>query len=223
MTKRTFFSALLTLALIPAPASSAAPTEQKKNVQIRVVQEAPLTKAHKFELGAYYGFIGTDPFLTVTNYGAQLGFHFSESLFLNAMTWRHRSQSSAALDTLENNLGTSANTNNPLSYTGGELGFGLAFGKLNLLGKKIIYYDMYLLTGGGITATENGRYTTGTAGIGQHIFLSSSPNLAIKVDFRQALYRETIIEKHVLSELGKTLFSRWNSSSIITVGFSIGI
>jgi outer membrane beta-barrel protein len=94
----------------------------------------------------------------------------------------------------------------------------MLYGKLSVLGKSIIYYDLHLLGGLGYTRTENGSYATPSLGIGQRFYLSKLTSF--RVDYRLQYYNETLIEKQITTKLGQPVGARDNFNNTITFGFS---
>ena len=183
--------------------------------ELGVVQNRLYSKTHKFELGVFGGFMTSDPFLAVKGLGASLGYHFSEVWAAHLLGWKEYSSSSSALETLEAG-GKKANTNIPQSYVGAEVAASILYGKLSLVGKKIIYYDMHLLGGIGATSTENGTYATPHLGIGQQVYLNQWSSL--RVDYRLQRYEERIREKEITPILGQDQGGRTNWTNTITFG-----
>jgi outer membrane beta-barrel protein len=183
--------------------------------ELGVVQNRLYSKARKFELGVFGGFMTSDPFLSVKGLGASLGYHFSEVWAFHVVGWKSYASSSSALETLVAG-GKKANTNIPRSYVGGEFAASILYGKLSLIGKKIIYYDMHLLGGAGATSTENGTYFTPHIGIGQQIYLNQWSS--IRVDYRMMRYDERIKEKETTPILGQDVGGRTNWTNAITIG-----
>jgi outer membrane beta-barrel protein len=140
---------------------------QKGNdVEVSVIQNRLYSKAHTFELGVYVGSISTDPFLSVKNYGLSLGYHINDYFGIVALAWKESVSPSSALTLLQSSENTTANTNDPKSFWGGELDFVPLYGKLSLVGKAIIYFDTHVDAGAGETSTETGNYLTPFIGIG---------------------------------------------------------
>ena len=137
--------------------------------EMGVVQNRAYSKARKFTLGVVGGVINSDPFIANSAMGFNLGYHFSEYLSISALAWRSLSTPSAALVAYQQFSGGASNTNPQNAYFGGEVAGSILYGKLSVLGKSIIYYDLHLLGGIGSTGTENGNFLTGHVGIGQQI------------------------------------------------------
>jgi outer membrane beta-barrel protein len=184
--------------------------------ELGVVQNRTYTKAGKFELGVFGGFVTTDPFLNVKNLGFSFGYHFNEYISAHFVYFHDYPTASSALQTFEQTEGATANTNPPRNYYGGELQASILYGKLSLVGKKIIYYDMHLTAGVGLTNTDNGNYVTPSVGVGQQIFLTKS--LALNIDYRLMAYHEAIYEKVITSELGQLDGYRMNWTNVFSIG-----
>ena len=186
--------------------------------ELGVVQNRLYSKSRKIEAGLYGGTIMTDPFLNVTALGGSLGFHFNEYLSLHLMGWKSYANDSSALTLFRAYSSGDANVNRPSSYLGLEFRGSLLYGKLSVVGKSIIYYDMHASFGLGSTSTYSGNYLTPSITIGQQIFLSKS--VSFNFDYRLMAYREQILEQVVTAQLGAVKGTRNNFSNVFTLGFS---
>jgi len=184
--------------------------------EMGVVQNRAYSKEHKWELGIYGGAVLTDPFLNVSNAGFSLGYHFSEYFSLRANVWKEFAGYSSALNTFYDTKGGVVNYNEPKAYYGGEAVGSLLYGKLSLLGKSIIYFDLHVLGGLGLTNTENGTYVTPHIGLGQQVYVSKSVSLSL--DYRLMFYHEQIKERTIPTQIGNVVGSRNNFSNVITFG-----
>ncbi len=168
---------------------------------IEVVQNRMFAKKNRLTLLLSGGTSSTDPFLDVKSLSGALGFHFSETLGLNAIYRKYIVSNSSYLDDLQSNLITgtpsTANTNKPNAYYGGEIEYSPIYGKISISGSSIVHYDAHLLLGLGLTDTESGKYLTPSVGFGPQFYLSQS--LALRFDYRLAIYKETINEKVLVS------------------------
>jgi outer membrane beta-barrel protein len=189
--------------------------------ELQIVQNRKYSKKEKFELGVYGGIIATDPFLSVKNVGGSLGFHFTESFGLNVLYWKAVVNPSSALTQFEAQSGNTTNTNKPEGFYGGELLWSPIYGKLSLVGKAILYFDMRFMLGAGMTKTESGSYMMPFLGLGQQIYLGKTA--ALKLDVRAGRYNEAIIEKVVVSQQGQVVGERANWSTVTTVGLGFFI
>ena len=187
--------------------------------EVGVVQNRLYSKAQRIELGAFFGFTSNDPFLSVKQFGGGLGYHFNEYFSIAAVGWQYSVSSSSALTTFEAQMNSTTNTNKPKSFYGLEGKASLLYGKLSLMGQKIIYFDLHALGGYGMTSTENGSYGTPFIGVGQQIYLNRF--FSLNVDYRLMTYSEQIVGRVPGPNYGVNLGSRTNNSSVITLGVSI--
>ncbi len=164
---------------------------------IEVVQNRQYSKKGRLSLLAAIGTVSTDPFLTVQSAGGALSYHFSETLAVAAIYKKYFVSNSGDLDELQAGLITcapsTANTNRPNSFRGGELEYSPLYGKISLSGSSIVHYDAHFLFGLGMTDTESGKYLTPSIGFGPQFYLSKT--IALRLDYRMAVFKETIRER----------------------------
>ncbi|MBS1957874.1 MAG: outer membrane beta-barrel domain-containing protein [Bdellovibrionales bacterium] len=197
---------------------------QGKETELGVVQNRKYTSAGRFELEGFFGTISSDPMLTVHHFGGSLGYHFDQYFSLHAIAWRSIAKGSdalAAFDAL--NSGTNANTNLPSGFYGLQANYNILYGKASLVGKAIIYVDIFVLGGLGITGTETGNYFTPFLGLGQKIHLNKY--MALSLDYRVMRYNETIKYKSpgtlpVTHSVGDVAGDRANTTDVVTLGIS---
>jgi len=184
--------------------------------EISVVQNRQFKKAGRFDLGVQMGLVSSDPFLNTQLLGASLGYHWNEYFSFHLLGWKHFVTSSTALKTFEETLGATTNNNPPRSYLGVEALGSLIYGKLSLVGRSILYYDLHFSAGAGAMTTESGASFSPSVGIGQQIHLGD--RISLRVDYRLQYYRENLIEKVITPRLGQTVGQRDNWSNTVTVG-----
>lgn len=219
-------SAMVTLALAQAPGGAKRVDVEDIKKQywgqeesFEVVQNRLYTKANRLEVNLFGASNQVDPFQQIYSPGFSLGYHFSEYLSFHAIAWRNFSGDSAAVAALLT-AGAVANTNVPAWYTGGEVIWSLIYGKLSLLGKAILYYDLHLTGGGGATFTETGPCFTQTVGVGQKWYINK--HLAVRFDYRLAHYYEGVLGKNSQQGNFNTIVLRRDAfSHLISLGFSI--
>ena len=183
-----------------------------------VVQNRTYSKEKRLELSMFGGISSTDPFLSVKTSGFTLGFHFNEYFSVHLRTFKSFVNPSTALLTFQNTIHATTNYNPPYWYIGGEASGSVLYGKLSLVGRKILYYDLHLAGGLGRTATESGNYLTPSLGLGQQIYLSQA--ISLRLDYRLMAYREDIVEKVITSKLGQITDQRYNFTHSVSLGIS---
>lgn len=191
-----------------------------EETQYEVVQNRLYPKSGRMELQLFGGSISSDPFLATTFMGVTLGYHFNEYVSVHALLERDFAKSSSALVRLEETANTTTNTNPTYWTYGGEVVGSLIYGKLSLLGKAILYYDMHILGGAGVTLSETGNYFTQWGGVGQQIYLAKW--VAWRIDYRLHHYYEDIRQKipGQPGYPGQVRESRDNWSHTLNIGLS---
>lgn len=192
---------------------------QGEEGDVGVVQNRLYTKAKKFELQGFGGFHDSDPFLSTKTYGGTFGYHFNEYFSLHALYFKYSVQPSSALKTFQSQMRSTTNTNEPRHFIGGEMNASILYGKLSLVGKKILYFDLRLIGGAGQMTLENNKSISPLLGIGQTIYLHRS--IALRADYRWMHYSETIKGKvPASSDYGQVIGKRTVDSNTITLGIS---
>jgi outer membrane beta-barrel protein len=194
--------------------------------ELGVVQNRMYSKERKFTLTPYVGSISSDPFLSVKSVGGEIGYNLSEYISVNLLYFKYFVSEGAAQEGLNANLSVPIipPTNYTKSYIGGEIAASILYGKLSLVGKAIIYYDMHLLVGLGVTNTENKAAFTPSFGVGQQIYLNKWS--ALRFDYRVMTFSEDLIRKKHPAEgpiltapfEGAVIGNRRNWSHTITLG-----
>lgn len=184
--------------------------------ELGVVQDRLYSKAGKFKLGVFGGLVVTDPFLNVNNVGGMAGYYFNEYLSLNVLGWKNYTGPSSALLAFEQYTGGETNYNKPISFIGAELESSLLYGKLSVIGKAIIYFDLHLSLGAGSTDTASGSYVTPFVGLGQQVFISQ--HVSMSLNYHLMGYRETILEQVIPTKIGQPLGQRNNFTNAVTLG-----
>jgi len=187
--------------------------EKKETSDMRVVQNRLYAKALRFEFGAFGGTFATDPFLSVTQLGAHLGFHFSEVFSLHFMGWRNYSKTSSAYKALVDQ-GARTVLNMPQRFYGAELMVSPIYGKLSVFGRAIFHYDMHVMAGGGQLGTENGPALAPMFGIGQQFFLGSFT--ALRLDYRFMFFRDNVTDPNTFRPVARN-----STAEVITLGVSV--
>lgn len=194
--------------------------------QLGVVQNRLYSKAHKFQLGFSGGISFSDPFLSMKPIGGSMGYFFNETWGLNLVGWKTNTSGSGALAVLQAS-GKDVNVTLPSYYVGVEGVASILYGKLSLIGSKIIYYDMYLTGGIGLTgqhydivnpvtpAPDTSEFTT-TVGVGQRFY--AGQHVSLRLDYRLMYYTETQREKVITTKTGSPAGTRADFTHSIQVG-----
>lgn len=154
-----------------------------------VVQNRQYTKKGRLETALRYGFWSDDPFQSQKTMAFSLGYHFNEFFSLHGFYGKINASDSAAVKQVHQATAhMPGGVVNPVvnpgnSVMGAELRASLLYGKLSLLGKKIIYYDFNLAGGFSQHKTKDGSSSMGFfAGLGQQFFLTKT--FFVTADYR---------------------------------------
>lgn len=140
--------------------------------QMDVVQNRLYTKKGRMEVSARYGFYSDDPFQSMSTVGLYLGYHLNEFWSIHGFYASVSASNSAAYKTAVDNAGFTPVVNPAKTLMGAEVRTSLIYGKLSLLGKSIIYYDLNIAAGVATQKNAQGSAMPILAGLGQQIYLN---------------------------------------------------
>jgi outer membrane beta-barrel protein len=184
---------------------------QGKDSELGVVQNRRYSNEKRFEIDLLTGSLSYDPFQSISNYGGSIGYYFSQYLSVHGIAWRNNTSDSAAYKSLKTEA-PSADLfrNTPKSFYGLQVNENFLYGKASLLGKVIIYVDLFLLGGAGVMSTATGSNFAPFIGIGQKIHINR--NIVLHLDYRVIGFKETVKNTAGSSQ------TRSNTSDAITFG-----
>ncbi len=159
--------------------------------ELGVVQNRTYTRARRVGLDLFTGTLSTDPFLSVRTFGGTLGWNFDDHWGLHAVVWRAHASDSAAYESFRQQAPTAdVDRNPPTGFHGLQVNRSVLYGKAALFGKTLMYVDVFLFGGAGLSATRTGNYLTPFVGIGQKIHLTR--NLSLHLDYRVLRFSERL-------------------------------
>lgn len=182
--------------------------------ELRVVQNRRYSKEYKFEFGLFGGTAASDPFLSTRMVGGSLGFYFTEYFNVDLIGWKSFASFSSATDSLIQQHSINPDTNKPDYFIGGQLKLSPVYGKISLIGKLIIYFDLHAFVGAGQFKTETGTFFTPFFGLGQQFYLNDWSSL--RLDYRMMFYSEDVI-------IRSTGLPRGTSRSLTTEAITLGV
>jgi outer membrane beta-barrel protein len=176
-----------------------------KDTDFSVVQNRTYTKAKRFSANFLTGPILNDTYSSGFNYSFSGSYYFSERHGVEASIIRSDLGNSEATDEFIGSLsggGVAPDFGRVRQHIGVAYTFVPFYAKMSLMGKKIIYFDMSISPGFGITKYESAA--DGSKGIkskensvfaysldiSQYFFLSR--HIAIRADLRNRWYREKV-------------------------------
>ena len=162
-----------------------------KESELGVVQNRRYSNEGHVEIDLLTGSISSDPFLSTASYGGSIGYHLTPNLSFHAIAWRSNAQDSDAYRQLRVEAPSADLYRNlPKGFYGLQVNENLLYGKASLFGKMIIYVDLFVLGGAGMTSSDTGTNFTPFIGIGQKIHLNSFA--VLHLDYRIMRYSESV-------------------------------
>jgi outer membrane beta-barrel protein len=162
---------------------------EREEDYIRVVQKQPFSHQSRFSLAPTFGLSVNDPLIQHFLVGANLGYYFTESLGIQAQFhYAFDAKRAAQNALLANQLRPEMN---PLEWVAtGGIEWIPIYGKFAFFNRSIVYWDAYLVAGGGVVSTARGGVApTGSLGLGTRILLTSW--LTLLVEIRDYLFQES--------------------------------
>jgi len=181
-----------------------------KDTEFSVVQNRLYTKAKRYSLQAAYGPVLNDSYNNASQFGLVANYYMSERTGVEVQFYKTFAYDSDMTQAFKNRNGITPNYNVPQWYVGAGYDWVPIYAKMSLLEKKILYFDMFVTPGIGITNLVASRYsgafstgvTTSTSNpqnaftlaldVGQQIFLNE--HFALRLDLRNHLFQEQIYE-----------------------------
>jgi outer membrane beta-barrel protein len=175
-----------------------------------VVQNRRYTKKGRVETALRYGNWSDDAFQDQKSIGLSVGYHLNEFLSLHGFyTSISASNSQAYRAAIDATGGLLLPTVNPgKSAMGVEARGSLIYGKLSLLGSKIIYYDLNTAVGLSQHKTADGQSSMGYfLGLGQQFFLNKS--LFLTLDYRMLFHTDSFRPPTNPSITSRSVTTNW--------------
>ncbi|HRK06967.1 MAG TPA: outer membrane beta-barrel domain-containing protein [Pseudobdellovibrionaceae bacterium] len=169
-----------------------------KDTDFSVVQNRMFSKANRFAVSALYGNLLNDSWSDGPSMSGSLNYYFSERWGLEAQLMNVNTRNNKALENLQAQSGT-ANHGKVRSYQGLSVNWVPFYAKMSVLNSNIIYFDMAISPGFGVTTydqqTESGNRAktapTVALDLTQTFFLNK--HFALRLDYRNRWYQEEII------------------------------
>lgn len=176
-----------------------------KDTEFNVVQNRVYTKAKRFSATLILGTDLSGQYTNDFNYGLQVNYYFSEREGVGIQGWKTSATTASFVNQFQQvtNNTASYNFNSPQGYIGANYNWVPIYAKLSLLEKKILYFDMSVNPGIGVTLLQSNSFQTTinnpvtvnqapitfALDIAQQVFLTS--HWAIKLDIDNHFYNET--------------------------------
>lgn len=136
---------------LPADEGLAQEQDRFKDFEIRVIRPKYFTKTSEVEVGIQLGAIVNDSFLYTFQSNANLTYHFNEGLGLELAGAYGISLDRVEKGVLEDGFSIRPSLNRPQHFVGAALVWTPIYGKFQISGNRLAYFDFFVLGGGGMT------------------------------------------------------------------------
>jgi outer membrane beta-barrel protein len=169
-----------------------------KDTDFSVVQNRLYSKAGRFALTGQYGYLINDQWSDGPTFSGSLGYYFSERVGVEGHLQVTNSVDNKALKNLRAQSGT-ANHGKILGYQGLSLNWVPFYAKMSVLNSSIMYFDMAISPGIGVTSYEQQREVgnlqknapTFALDVSQSFFFSKYA--AVRIDFKNRWFQEETV------------------------------
>ncbi len=193
-----------------------------KDTDFSVVQNRLYTKANRFALSLQYGTLVNDPWSDGPTMSGSLGYYFSERFGIEGHFQKTNSVDNKALSNLKAQSGF-ANHGKIMGYQGISANWVPFYAKMSVLNGSIIYFDMAISPGIGVTRYDQQRESgnnsmtapTLSLDITQSFFFSKYA--AFRVDYKNRWFQEEIVRFRTPSTSASTETSQ---TSMLLFGFT---
>lgn len=194
-----------------------------KDTDFSVVQNRVYSKANRFALTTQYGFLINDQWSDGPTFSGSLGYYFSERLGVEGHYQVTSSVDNKALSNLKSQAGT-ANHGKIMGYQGLSVNWVPFYAKMSILNSSIMYFDMAISPGAGVTTYEQQREDgnvsksspTVSLDVTQSFFFSKYA--AFRVDYKNRWFQEEVVRFRAPSSSVNTETAQ---TSILTFGFTL--
>ena len=171
-----------------------------KDTNFNVVQNRTYSKAKRMAVSATYGNLINDSCSRAGNLSLSGTYYFTERYGVELNYTSVESSDNKLVETFVNDFGTTPDHGKVTSYIGTSFNWVPFYAKMSLLGSRILYFDMSISPGLGMTTynqqTDAGSRSkqapTLTIDVTQSVFFSK--NFAIRIDFKNRFFQEEVIE-----------------------------
>ncbi len=200
-----------------------------KDTDFSVVQNRTYTKAGRLALSAGYGVLVNDPYSDGTNLSGGLNYYFSERFGVEFNYTQTKANDNKAVEAFRNLPGAGGirpDHGKIKSYYGGSFNWVPFYAKMSVQNLKIIYFDMAISPGFGVTTYEQqvdtGNFTktapTLSLDVTQSFFLSR--HFAFRFDYKNRWFQEKVLGYSNVSR-GREIRTETNQTSILLFGATV--
>lgn len=150
----------------------------------------PKIDTENFEVSAYVGLMSVEDFETNASFGARLGYHISESFFVEG-TYGVTDVGETSFEKLSGGAPILTDDQRKLSYYDLSVGYNLLPGEVFIGRKRAFASALYVVVGAGNTNFADDDFFTLVLGAGYRMLLTDW--LALHVDIRDRLWDSDLL------------------------------
>ena len=174
-----------------------------KDTDFSVVQNRLYTKANRLALSLQYGTLINDPWSDGPTYSGSLGYYFSERFGIEGHYQKTNSVDNKAASNLKTQQSGQPNHAKIIGFQGLSANWVPFYAKMSVLNGTIIYFDMAISPGIGITTYEQQREIgnisktapTLSLDVTQSFFFSKYA--AFRVDYKNRWFQEEMVRYRI--------------------------
>lgn len=182
--------------------------------KVRIVQNRIVDLNHRLEVSVGYGINGGggDSYVSTTNLGAQLDYHFSPRWAMGLRYEKFYNELSKEADAqyqraINDATGTQRfpDIDLPLSSAVATLTFAPIYGKLNLFDLSVAHFDVYTMLGAGQIELKSGDSNIYTGGLGLSVWLTQ--HFSTRLEARYETYKDLVGTEDRTQNIVKAMFT----------------
>lgn len=172
--------------------------------EVSIIQKKLMPKSGRFQAFAAAGITTNTPWFLNAGFKLNFGYHFTENFGLELNTlFLSNSEREVAKEIRENNNLQPEQFIYTKSYMGADLLWTPIYGKITLLNKKIIPYEMYFSGGGGTSNTNSVEKNVPTFHLGTGQVFTITKSMAFRWDYSLNIFQATALSSNgVVPEKG---------------------
>lgn len=197
-----------------------------KDTDFSVVQNRLFPKAGRLALSAGYGMLVNDAYSEGTNLSTSLNYYFSERMGLELNYMQTNAEDNNSTEYFKTRFGATPDHGKIESYYGAAFNWVPFYAKMSVQNIKIIYFDMAISPGVGVTSYEqqvstgNKTVTAPTVSLDvtQSFFLNR--HFAFRFDYKNRWFQEQIVG-HSGASAGREIKKETNHTTILLFGATV--
>lgn len=189
------------------------------------IRRRRLLRGGRFEIAPAVGFTLNDAFQRNVLFGANLGYHISDSFAIGATVFGSTSLQTGLADEVEQKRAERAEGFSSIQLmASGELVYTPLIGKFALFGRSVLNYDLHILVGGGFAsltgevADLDDGSPMAVAGVGFRIFVSDW--MAANIEVRDYIFSASLNSvANAEADGGNNAEEEISNNFAVTIGF----